>query len=117
MNFTFYVSLRELPETFLCMCLNFRVRHHSYPLHSTSFSIMITPVENRTTDIESNFVFMFSSADLKTRAHDLGFNLVGITPALPSPYLDSYFRWVEAGMQGTMNYMARPDRQARRLDL
>lgn len=60
---------------------------------------------------------MFSSADLKTRARDLGFNLVGITPALPSPHLDSYFRWVEAGMQGTMDYMARPDRQARRRDL
>ncbi|MBA3874577.1 MAG: tRNA epoxyqueuosine(34) reductase QueG [Anaerolineae bacterium] len=60
---------------------------------------------------------MFSSADLKTRALELGFNLVGITPAQPSPYLDSYFRWVEAGMQGTMGYMARPDRQDRRRDL
>jgi epoxyqueuosine reductase len=60
---------------------------------------------------------MFSSADLKTRALELGFNLIGITPAEPSPHLDSYFRWVEAGMQGTMGYMSRPDRQARRRDL
>jgi epoxyqueuosine reductase len=60
---------------------------------------------------------MVSSAALKTRAIELGFNLIGITPAEPSPYLDSYFRWVEAGMQGTMAYMARPDRQARRRDL
>ncbi len=60
---------------------------------------------------------MVSSAALKTRALELGFNLVGITPAEPSPYLDSYFRWVEAGMQGIMGYMARPDRQARRRDL
>jgi len=60
---------------------------------------------------------MVSSAALKTCALELGFNLVGITPAEPSPYLDSYFHWVEAGMNGTMGYMARPDRQARRRDL
>ncbi len=60
---------------------------------------------------------MVSSAALKTRARELGFNLVGITPAEPSSYLDSYFRWVEAEMHGTMGYMARPDRQARRRDL
>ncbi|MBI1281220.1 MAG: tRNA epoxyqueuosine(34) reductase QueG [Anaerolineaceae bacterium] len=60
---------------------------------------------------------MVSSADLKTRALELGFNLVGITHAEPSPYLDHYFQWVEAEMHGTMGYMARPDRQARRRDL
>lgn len=60
---------------------------------------------------------MGTAQALKTRALELGFNLVGITPAQPSPYLDAYFRWVEAGMHGTMNYMARPDRQARRRDL
>ena len=60
---------------------------------------------------------MLTAALLKSHALELGFNLVGITPAAPSPYLDAYFRWVEAGMHGTMNYMARPDRQARRRDL
>lgn len=60
---------------------------------------------------------MFSSAALKTRALEMGFNLVGLTRAEPSPYLAAYERWVEAGMQGTMGYMARPDRQARRRDL
>lgn len=60
---------------------------------------------------------MGTAQALKTRALELGFNLVGITPAEPSPYLDAYFRWIESGMQGTMNYMARPDRQARRRDL
>ena len=60
---------------------------------------------------------MFSSSSLKTYAYELGFNLVGITPAEPSPYLAAYFRWVEAGMQGTMGYMARPDRQDRRRDM
>ncbi len=60
---------------------------------------------------------MVSSTALKTRAIELGFNLVGITRAEPSSYLDAYFRWVEAGMHGTMSYMARPDRQSRRQDL
>lgn len=54
---------------------------------------------------------------LKQRALQLGFDLVGIARAAPSPTLDAYFRWVERGMQGTMSYMARPDRQARRRDL
>ncbi len=59
----------------------------------------------------------FSAADLKQQAHRLGFNLVGITRARPSPTLEAYFRWVEQGMHGSMNYMARPDRLARRQDL
>ncbi|MBE2270570.1 MAG: tRNA epoxyqueuosine(34) reductase QueG [Anaerolinea sp.] len=60
---------------------------------------------------------MFSSERLKTRALELGFNLTGITRAEPSPTLDAYFRWIDAGMHGDMAYMARPDRQARRRDL
>ena len=60
---------------------------------------------------------MFSAAALKSHALELGFNLVGITRAAPSPYLAAYERWVEAGMHGTMGYMARPDRLARRRDL
>src|SRR5512138_3274224 len=59
----------------------------------------------------------FSAQKLKSKAVELGFNLVGITPARPSPTLAAYFRWIDAGMHGTMNYMARPDRQARRRDL
>ncbi len=54
---------------------------------------------------------------IKARAFELGFNLVGITPAVPSPHLDAYLRWIEAGMHGKMGYMARPDREARRRDL
>ncbi len=61
---------------------------------------------------------MYSTSDgLKNQALQLGFNLVGITRAEPSPLLDAYFRWIDAGMQGEMGYMARPDRQARRRDL
>lgn len=60
---------------------------------------------------------LFSSENLKARALELGFNLVGIARAEPSPTLDAYFRWIDAGMHGDMGYMAREDRQARRRDL
>ncbi len=59
----------------------------------------------------------FSAAQLKAEAQALGFNLVGITPAVPSPHLAAYFRWIDAGHHGEMGYLARPDRQARRRDL
>jgi epoxyqueuosine reductase len=60
---------------------------------------------------------LFSSERLKTQALELGFNLVGIARAEPSPTLDAYFRWIDAGLHGEMAYMARADRQARRRDL
>ncbi len=60
---------------------------------------------------------LFSSERFKSRAVELGFNLVGIARAEPSPTLDAYFRWIDAGMHGDMAYMARADRQARRRDL
>lgn len=59
----------------------------------------------------------YSTLSLKRKARELGFNLVGVTPAVPSPMLAAYFRWIEAGMHGAMGYMARPDRQERRQDL
>jgi epoxyqueuosine reductase len=59
----------------------------------------------------------FPAERLKSKALELGFNRMGITTAEPSPRLDAYLRWIEAGMFGTMGYMARPDRQARRADL
>ncbi|HUN08445.1 MAG TPA: tRNA epoxyqueuosine(34) reductase QueG [Aggregatilineales bacterium] len=58
-----------------------------------------------------------SAAAVKARALELGFNLVGITPARPSPFLSAYERWLEAGMHAEMGYMARPDRVERRRDL
>ena len=78
---------------------------------------MITPLQIGQQILNRILLLWFHRLHLKTRALEMGFNLVGITPAEPSPYLDAYFRWVEAGMQGTMGYMARPDRQARRRDL
>jgi epoxyqueuosine reductase len=62
-------------------------------------------------------MILFSGEELHAQAHSLGFNMVGITRAQPSPTLAAYFRWIENGMHGTMGYMARPDRQARRRDL
>jgi epoxyqueuosine reductase len=61
---------------------------------------------------------MSLAADLiRQHAADLGFTQVGIVPAAPSPHLDAYLRWIEAGRHGTMGYLARPDRLARRRDL
>lgn len=57
------------------------------------------------------------SEQIKAHAHDLGFSMAGIAPAHRSPQFDAYLRWVEAGMHGTMGYLARPDRIARRRDL
>lgn len=59
----------------------------------------------------------FSADSLKAHAFELGFTLVGLVAAQPSPTLDAYLRWIETGMHGTMAYMARPDRVARRQDL
>jgi epoxyqueuosine reductase len=53
----------------------------------------------------------------RRRAVELGFAEVGIIAATPSPQLDAYLRWIEAGMYGAMGYLARPDRVARRRDL
>jgi epoxyqueuosine reductase len=45
---------------------------------------------------------------IKSTARDLGFDLVGITTADPFPDSDAVFqRWIDAGMQAGMDYMAR----------
>jgi epoxyqueuosine reductase len=54
---------------------------------------------------------------LNKRAAELGFSALGIVPAQPSPRLDAYLGWIGAGMHGSMGYLARPDRLARRADL
>ncbi|MCK4316112.1 MAG: tRNA epoxyqueuosine(34) reductase QueG, partial [Anaerolineae bacterium] len=50
------------------------------------------------------------------RAHDLGFDLVGVTPGRPTPHVRAYHSWLAHGHHGEMGYMARPDRVARRED-
>jgi len=58
-----------------------------------------------------------SAANIKQKATELGFNLIGLTRAEPSPMLGAYQRWIAQGMHGDMGYMARPDRIIRREDL
>src|SRR5215831_3063364 len=60
---------------------------------------------------------IFSAERVKSRAVALGFNIVGVTRAVPAPTLTAYERWIGAGMHGDMGYMSRPDRLARRRDL
>jgi epoxyqueuosine reductase len=60
---------------------------------------------------------VLSLSHVKQQAAALGFTFCGVTPAQPSPTLDAYLRWIDAGMHGSMGYMARPDRVARRRDL
>jgi len=52
--------------------------------------------------------------DLKTRARELGFDLVGVAPAGSSRTSDVLDRWLTEGMHGDMSYMART--QAARSD-
>lgn len=59
----------------------------------------------------------FSANTLKQKAQQLGFNLVGITQAKPSPTLAAYRQWIAQGMHGNMGYMARDDRLIRRENL
>jgi epoxyqueuosine reductase len=55
--------------------------------------------------------------EIRSRARALGFDVVGVTPAVPPPQLDSYRAWLARGFHGAMDYLARPDRVARREDL
>jgi epoxyqueuosine reductase len=60
---------------------------------------------------------LLSLTFVKQAAASLGFTFCGVVPATPSPTLDAYLRWIDAGMHGAIGYMARPDRVARRQDL
>lgn len=48
-----------------------------------------------------------SASAIKAHALALGFDLVAIAPAGPSPDHDRYVRWVEAGYAGKMGYLIR----------
>ncbi len=51
------------------------------------------------------------------QAQRLGFSMLGIVPAWPARRLQAYLRWIDQEMHGSMGYLARPDRVARRQDL
>ncbi len=59
--------------------------------------------------------------DLKTRlkayAQELGFDLVGVARAGPTPSADRYEAWVRAGRAATMAYLTRPDAIEKRRDI
>ena len=59
---------------------------------------------------------MSLTEQIRNQARDLGFDLVGIAPAHPTPYLDAYRSWLAHGYHGEMGYLARPDRVERRED-
>lgn len=52
------------------------------------------------------------SERLKNHAHQLGFELVGITPANPAPTHSSFLDWLNQGYAGEMNYLGK-QKQAR----
>ena len=54
--------------------------------------------------------------EIFTRARALGFDLVGVAPAMPPPHLYAYKKWLAQGFHGEMSYLARPDRVERRED-
>ncbi len=47
------------------------------------------------------------SQQIQTRAHELGFELVGITPAEQSQTIQRYRQWIENGYAGKMGYLER----------
>jgi len=50
---------------------------------------------------------------IKSRAAELGFDLVGIAPAGIAPHANEYADWIASGMMGEMSYLARdPDRRS-----
>lgn len=50
---------------------------------------------------------MIFTQKIKRKAHELGFDLVGISPVEPVPELSFYVEWIQAGYAGKMEYMAR----------
>ena len=50
---------------------------------------------------------MKKSVQIKEKAHELGFELAGITPALPVPDFDRFRWWLDQGYAGLMGYMRR----------
>lgn len=50
---------------------------------------------------------MSLTEDVKEKAYELGFDLIGIAPATRAPHADAYASWVDAGYAATMGYMTR----------
>ena len=50
---------------------------------------------------------MLTSAAIKRQAHELGFDLCGIAPAIGHPELGFFREWIDHGYAGEMGYLAR----------
>ena len=50
---------------------------------------------------------MNSTAPIKQKARELGFDLVGITTAAPPPHAGQFQQWLADGFHGEMSYLAR----------
>jgi epoxyqueuosine reductase len=53
---------------------------------------------------------------IKEKAHQLGFQLVGVTSPKPPPHLEVYSKWVDSGYHAGMSWMATAAAQAKRAD-
>ena len=60
---------------------------------------------------------MTLTTEIKERARDLGFDLVGVASVEPSAHMDLYRTWIADGAHGDMGYLAREDAVDRRADL
>ena len=49
--------------------------------------------------------FQFAG-EIKAKAKEIGFDLVGIAPAEPSKYRDYFRQWLDDGQAGSMQYLA-----------
>jgi len=54
--------------------------------------------------------------NIKTEAARLGFNHIGVAPALPVPHYQEYLDWVQAGNHAGMHYLSRQDTMTKRGD-
>jgi epoxyqueuosine reductase len=57
------------------------------------------------------------AGQVKQKARELLFDLVGVTAAGPAQSHTRYIAWLSRGHHGAMNYLARPDAVARRADV
>jgi len=54
--------------------------------------------------------------NIKNKARRLGFTLAGVTTPEPPPHLSTFERWLEAGRQGDMGYLANERSRTHRAD-
>lgn len=74
-------------------------------------------VEGESLGYDRPYMDSLFTKGLKAKALELGFNMVGVVDARPSPHLWAYYSWLDRAFHGEMDYMARPDRVLRREDL